>query len=524
VVPGRTYRVVVVGNTWGSARNGPDAARQNDGDKLKAGARVADRHPSKSDVMDNEPCTVLLVSDCAADAMLIRKALATSVDEEWTLQQVNRISDGIDRLHRPGIVAVLLDLFLPDSQGIKTFEIVFRAAQRVPILILTSAENSAVARQAMQLGAQDHLLRSHLDTYWLPRILRSVIERHTNEQAASVVTDRAQTTLNSIGDAVLSTDLAGNVTYLNPVAEDMTGWTDAQATGHSVVEVFRIVDGITREAAPNPLQQAIQEDKPVGLTANCVLVRRDGTEYAIEDSAAPIRDAAGKTSGAVIVFRDVTAARAKAQHLAYLAHHDALTNLPNRILLGDRIENAISLARRHGNQGAVLFLDLDGFKQINDSLGHLVGDKLLQSVAQRLLTCVRGSDTVSRQGGDEFVVLLSEIQHARDAGLSAQKMLNALSAPYTIADSDIRISVSIGISLFPEEGQAATPAALIRCADAAMYHAKNEGRANYQFFRQGMQAGARSPQLPEQQAARRAKSKKARAVLPVTHPVRHCAD
>ena len=479
---------------------------------------------SKSDVMKDDLCTVLLVSDCAADAMLIRKALATSVDNEWTLQQVNRIEDGIDRLLRPGIVAVLLDLFLPDSHGIKTFETLYRAEPRVPILILTSAENSAVARQAIQLGAQDHLLKSHLDAHWLPRILRSVIERRTDEQAASVVTDRAQTTLNSIGDAVLSTDLAGNVTYLNPVAEDMTGWTDAAATGHSVVEVFRIVDGITREAAPNPLQQAIQEDKPVGLTANCVLVRRDGTEYAIEDSAAPIRDAAGKTSGAVIVFRDVTAARAKAQHMAYLAHHDALTNLPNRILLNDRIENAISLARRHGKQGAVLFLDLDGFKQINDSLGHLVGDKLLQSVAQRLLTCVRGSDTVSRQGGDEFVVLLSEIQHAADAGLSAQKMLNALQAPHTIADSDIRISVSIGISLFPEEGHAATATALIRCADVAMYHAKNEGRDNYQFFRQGMKAGARSAPRPKRQAARRPKAKKGRAVLPVTHPARHGAD
>ncbi len=151
-------------------------------------------------------------------------------------------------------------------------------------------------------------------------------------------------------------------------------------------------------------------------------------------------------------------------------------------------------------------------------------DKLLQSVARRLLTCVRGSDTVSRQGGDEFVVLLSEIQHAGDAGLSAQKMLNALAAPHTIADSDIRISVSIGISLFPEEGHAATATALIHCADAAMYHAKNEGRNNYQFFRQGMKAGARSPQLPEQQAARRPKAKKARAVLPVTHPARPCTD
>jgi len=197
----------------------------------------------------------------------------------------------------------------------------------------------------------------------------------------------------------------------------------------------------------------------------------------------------------VIVFRDVGAAHAVTQKLAHQAQHDLLTDLPNRILLGDRVANAIALARRHGKQRAVLFLDLDGFKQINDSLGHQIGDKLLQSVAQRLVACVRSSDTVSRQGGDEFVILLSEIEHAGDAAVSAQKMLLALAAPHRIAGQALRITASIGISIYPDDGRDAET--LIGHADTAMYHAKNKGRNGYQFFRGDTKADARGRPLPD---------------------------
>ncbi|MES2952544.1 MAG: EAL domain-containing protein [Pseudomonadota bacterium] len=179
---------------------------------------------------------------------------------------------------------------------------------------------------------------------------------------------------------------------------------------------------------------------------------------------------------------------AKAE-LDHLAHHDGLTDLPNRILLQDRLGHAIEVARRHHNaQLAVLFLDLDGFKHINDSLGHGVGDQLLQSVAQRLVACVRQSDTVSRQGGDEFVVLLSEIEHAEDAAQSAQKILDALALPHPIDGRNLHISVSIGISVCPADGQ--EPDTLLRCADTAMYHAKESGRNNFKFFKQEMNTRA----------------------------------
>ena len=174
--------------------------------------------------------------------------------------------------------------------------------------------------------------------------------------------------------------------------------------------------------------------------------------------------------------------------LDHRAHHDTLTDLPNRILLQDRLSQAIDLARRQGKQLAVMFMDLDQFKHINDSLGHAVGDQLLQSVAHRLVGCVRQSDTISRQGGDEFVLLLPQIEQAEDAALSAQKVLVALAPPHHIDGHDLHIGVSIGISLYPGDGQDAET--LIKNADIAMYHAKENGRNNYQFFAQSMNARA----------------------------------
>ena len=247
------------------------------------------------------------------------------------------------------------------------------------------------------------------------------------------------------------------------------------------------------------MTRAIRENRTVGLTANCILVRRDGFESAVEDSAAPIHDRSGKVTGAVIVFHDVSAARAMSQKMAHLAQHDFLTDLPNRTRLNHRIANASALDRRHRRQRAVLFLDLDGFKHVNDTLGHRIGDALLQSIAQRMVACVRGADTVSRQGGDEFVILLSEIGHARDAALSAEKLLLALAAPHSISGNELQLTASIGISVYPDDGEDAET--LIRCADTAMYQAKKKGRNNYRFFTKDMIRRAVERQSPRGQPA-----------------------
>jgi diguanylate cyclase len=171
-----------------------------------------------------------------------------------------------------------------------------------------------------------------------------------------------------------------------------------------------------------------------------------------------------------------------------LAQHDFLTDLPNRMLLNDRIGQAIILAFRHSKKLAILFLDLDGFKHINDSLGHAIGDKILQSITKRLIDCVRFSDTVSRQGGDEFVVLLSEMEHSEDAAITARRMLHVVAEAHSIDQHDLHVTASIGVSVYPDDGLDAET--LIKNADTAMYQAKENGRQNYQFFKSAMNVRA----------------------------------
>jgi diguanylate cyclase (GGDEF)-like protein/PAS domain S-box-containing protein len=309
------------------------------------------------------------------------------------------------------------------------------------------------------------------------------------DEALFAARERAEVTLNSIGDAVLSTDMAGHVTYLNLVAETMTGWPREAALGRPVGEVFHIIDRETRERARDPLSLAIRLNKTVGLTPNCLLIRRDGRETAIEDSAAPIHAADGQLTGAVIVFRDVGAALEASRQMSHLAQHDVLTGLPNRLLLNDRLTGAIAAGHRHGKPLAVLFLDIDGFKEINDSLGHAAGDQLLRLVATRLSGSLRESDTVSRFGGDEFVIILSEIEHADDAALVAKKLLQVIVSLQRLDAQSVVVSASIGITLYPDHGQDAD--SLLRNADAAMYEAKRAGLGNYRIFDLGMNMRAR---------------------------------
>jgi len=297
--------------------------------------------------------------------------------------------------------------------------------------------------------------------------------------------EHAQLTLDSIGDAVLSSDNAGNVTYLNSAAEAMTGWSRSEARGRPLDEVLRIVNGSTREPLlRNPLRLAIERDKPIALAANSVLIRRDGLEFPIQDSAAPIHGRDGHVIGAVIVFHDVSEVRATALRMSHLACHDFLTDLPNPVLLRDRITQAIALAHRHDKQLAVLFIDLDGFKPVNDLLGHAVGDELIRSVALRLKACIRDSDTVSRNGGDEFVVLLSEIEHAEDAALSAEKIIATVAAPHEFFGRKLGLTASVGVAVYPTDGASAE--SLLRSADAAMYQVKDTGGHGYRFATQAV--------------------------------------
>jgi diguanylate cyclase (GGDEF)-like protein/PAS domain S-box-containing protein len=447
---------------------------------------------------------ILLVQSDAADCKAVRDALPSSGDGRFDIEWVRLCSKGLERLANRGIpgkqeddavMAVLLDLFLPDSRGIETFERIFAAAPQTPILILSAPDDEAVAKLAVLRGAQDYLLKSRLDKGALLKALLSMMERAANVEALFEEKERAEVTLNSIGDAVVRTDIRGRVTYLNLVAEAMTGWSRDEAAGHPFEDVFRIVNTNTHASVPNPVILAIRENRPVGPTPNCALIRRDGVETAIEDSAAPIHDRRGQVTGAVMAFHDVSKALAVSLRMSYLAQHDSLTDLPNRILLNDRLTEAIAVAHRHLRKLAVLYLDVDRFKYINDCLGYPTGDRFLQSVAQRLRTCVHHSATVSRRGGDEFVVLLPEVAHTEDAAATAEKIVVAMRKPFPIEGCELRVTASVGIATYPDD--AANGEDLLRNADVAMYHAKEYGRDNYQFFCPDMNVRAAERQTIE---------------------------
>lgn len=423
---------------------------------------------------------VLVITNNRDDARAIRNSLLDVGPEPLPVEWVSTLAEGLDRLKRLAVEAVILDLSLPDGHGIETFDRVSIGAPGIPILVLSDLAAEEVAKEAVRRGAQDYLPKDRLDAYSLPRAVQTAIALKAAAEMLGDDRERAEATLNSIGDAILSTDLAGRITYLNAVAERVMGWTFAEALGRPLDEVFRIVDRETRESAANPLEFAIEQEQMVGLTADCLLVRRDGSELAIEDSAAPIRDNAGRIVGAVLVFRDVGRARALAHKMFHLALHDSLTELPNRVLLNDRLHQAVRMGERHHKKLAVLFVDLDHFKSINDSLGHAAGDALLKSAATRMRETLRDMDTVSRHGGDEFVILLPEIEETSDAALVAGKILSGLAAPHIVEGRELQVSASIGISIYPDHGQAAE--LLVNRADLAMYEAKKSGGSKYRFF------------------------------------------
>jgi diguanylate cyclase (GGDEF)-like protein/PAS domain S-box-containing protein len=451
--------------------------------------------------MSKKPIKVLLlVEDNQGDARLLQEMLNERSVNGTEVSHVTTMSDAESHLGMHVVDIIILDLGLPDTQGVEAIRRAHAAAPRIPLVVLTGLDDESLAAQALQEGAQDYLLKGQIDARGLFRSLRYAIERKIMEEALYAEKERAQVTLNCIGDAVVCTDISGRITFLNPVAETMTGWPLTEAAGHPITEVFRTLNATSIEPTETTAELAILQIRSVHLPPSSTLIRRDGLEIPIEDSIAAIHDRQGQAIGAVIVFRDVSVARAMAQQITHSAEHDFLTGLPNRMLLNDRISQAIASARRHTRHVAALFLDLDGFKHINDSLGHPIGDKLLQSVANRLQASVRGADTVSRQGGDEFVVLLPDLQQPEDAAVMAGRILRDVAEPHLVDQHEMHVTTSIGVSVFPDDGSDAET--LIKNADTAMYQAKENGRQSFQFFKPAMNARAVERQSIEESLRR----------------------
>ena len=305
-------------------------------------------------------------------------------------------------------------------------------------------------------------------------VARDITERKQAEAALFHEKELAQVTLQSIGDAVITTDALGQVRYLNPVAENLTGWSQDEAQGLPMQEVFNIVNETTRLPVANPIEEALREGRIVGLANHTILIARDGNEFPIDDSAAPIRASDGQVIGAVLVFHDVTHTRSLTHQLSWQATHDALTGLVNRREFESRLNHSVHFAKLENQSHALCYLDLDQFKIVNDTCGHAAGDELLRQVTALLQAQIRKTDTLARLGGDEFGVLLNQCPLEQ-----AQKVANTLREQihgFRFIWNDKQFAIGVSIGLVVIDCYSEDTARVLSAADAACYAAKNKGR------------------------------------------------
>jgi diguanylate cyclase (GGDEF)-like protein/PAS domain S-box-containing protein len=312
--------------------------------------------------------------------------------------------------------------------------------------------------------------------------LSDITERKKAETAVFQAKERAQVTLQSIGDAVITTDSEGRIDYMNPVAESLTGWENREAQAQLIGDVLTVVDEATREAAESPVMRCLREGRMLGLSEHTVLVNRRGQELAIQDSAAPIRDRAGNLIGAVMVFHDVSKERRLHRALHYQASHDALTGLINRREFENRLTAAVENARQDAaSRHALLYLDLDQFKLVNDTCGHPAGDQLLKQITGVLQSRVRSGDTLARLGGDEFGILLQSC--SLDQALRIGDSLRQAIRDYRFIWQDGMLEVGASIGIVEITSETPTVANVMSAADVACYSAKDLGRNRVQLYK-----------------------------------------
>jgi len=312
-------------------------------------------------------------------------------------------------------------------------------------------------------------------------VIQDVTQRKRAQSELAEQHERLRVTLDSIGDGVITTDAQGRIEYLNPVAERLTGWTNAQARGRPSAPVFNIVHEETRGRAKSPISVCLAEDRIVGLANHTILLSRDCREYHIEDSAAPIKDVAGRTVGVVLVFRDVSEQRQLSLEMTYRATHDELTGLLNRGEFERRLESTLIVAHKGRERYVLMYIDLDRFKLVNDAGGHAIGDRLLKQVASLIKRIARRHDIFARLGGDEFGLIVEHcsIETAQSIAQSICEEVDAFRFQH--GDQFLRIGASIGLVQVDERWP--TVASLLRAADSACYAAKEAGRNRvYAYF------------------------------------------
>ncbi|MGI8504580.1 MAG: diguanylate cyclase domain-containing protein [Hassallia sp.] len=378
---------------------------------------------------------------------------------------------------------VLIDICLSGKiNGVQVADIIQNNFD-VPVLYLTEYSPDPILHK-QQLTEPFSYIPKPIAERDLHVAVEMALYKHESEKKLQEKHQQLTAIINSMGYAVVVCDTNGCVKIMNPVAEKLTGFKQNEAIGKDLTEIFSLIDNEMNEPIENLAKLAIKADAVLSLPENCTLIAKDGTQILIGDSVAPIRDD-GKITGAVLVFQDITKRKHKEAQLLRNAFYDGLTALPNRILFTDRLRQAIERSKRRNDYHfAVLFLDLDGFKAVNDRFGHSMGDNLLIAIARRLESCLRGGDTVARFGGDEFAILLEEIKDVSVAINIAKRIHESLALPLNLNGHEIISTGSIGIALSGSKHH--EPESVLRDADIAMYRAKHQGKARYSIFDEAM--------------------------------------
>lgn len=418
---------------------------------------------------------ILILEDVPTDAELIERELRRA-GIRFAARRVETQEDFVKALDEFVPDMILADYRLPTFDGLSALMIVRERFHEMPFIFITGAVGEEVAIDMLKSGATDYVLKDRLGKL-VPAVKRALREAREllQRQRAEEQLRRAAAAFDNMTEAIVIAGGDRRITAVNHSFTWLTGYAAEEIQG---LDFERLLSEMSDAATYQDMWAKLESaGRWRGETRKR---RKDGETFPAWESISVVRNPEGRITGYVCVFSDITVIKRAEEHLRYLAHHDVLTGLPNRLAFAARLDNALARAKRHNHRVALLYLDLDRFKQINDTLGHEYGDRLLQVVAARVRNCVRAEDTVARLGGDEFVVILAEIAHPQDAAKLARKIGDSINQPIRLDGQEIVASASIGISVYPDD--AATAETLIKAADAAMYVVKQQGRNAYRFY------------------------------------------
>lgn len=430
-------------------------------------------------MLSSPVCHVLLVEDDAGDASLVRQMLRSSTHPRFEFVVTSSLADMRQQLDEAMPEVLLLDLSLPDSHGLQTIHAARQAAGALPLIVLTGYDDTEFALQSLDAGAQDYLVKGAFNADGLIRAIRYAIGRARLEQRVHDAEERWRFALEGSGDGVWDWDVQSGEVQFSRRWKEMLGYAEDEIED-SLDEWEKRVHPDDRAMVMADIQAHFDGKTATYANEHRVRCKNGDWKWILDRGKVVSRDASGKPLRMIGMHTDITERKRIEERIRHMAQHDTLTDLPNRALFSDRLQQALAIAKRDQLRLAVLYLDLDKFKPINDSLGHDVGDLLLKEVAQRMQACVRESDTVARIGGDEFVVLLRNVDEAEDAIRVAEKIRFALNQAFVIGGRRLFISSSTGIAIYPDHGS--DEIELSKNADMAMYTAKQSGRDNVKLF------------------------------------------